>query len=94
MRTFREKVLEIVKAIPKGSVMTYGEVAKRSGSTGAARAIGSIMAKNSDKNIPCHRVVHSDGNIGSYNGLRGKSKSELLKEEGVVFINDNKIKLV
>jgi alkylated DNA nucleotide flippase Atl1 len=49
------------------------------------------MAKNNDMTVPCHRVVKSDGSIGMYNGLQGKSKSEILKNEGVVFIHENKV---
>lgn len=82
MQTFTEKVISVVKKIPRGSVLTYGEVAKRAGSPQASRAVGSIMAKNNDKNIPCHRVIRSDGSIGPYNGLRGKSKEQLLCDEG------------
>lgn len=85
MKSFQERVIEIVKNIPQGSVLTYGEVAKRAGAPGAARAVGSLMAKNQDKSIPCHRVVKSDGSIGAYNGLRGVSKEKILKKEGVRF---------
>lgn len=90
MKSFQEKVIEVVKKIPRGSVMTYGEVAKYAGNAKASRVVGSIMAKNADKTVPCHRVIRSDGAIGDYNGLQGKSKSELLKKEGVVF-KGNKI---
>jgi O-6-methylguanine DNA methyltransferase len=83
MTTFKEKVLDIVRAIPKGEVLTYGEVAKRAGTPGAARAVGTIMAANDDLTVPCHRVIRSDGKIGEYNGLRGPSKEELLRKEGV-----------
>lgn len=79
---FKAKVLAIVKAIPKGQTMTYGEVAKSAGSPQAARAIGALMRQNKDKKIPCHRVVGSKG-LGGYNGLRGKSKLKLLVAEGV-----------
>jgi methylated-DNA-[protein]-cysteine S-methyltransferase len=74
MKSFYEKVIEIVGSIPEGNVLTYGEVAKRAGSKGASRAVGSILAKNQDKTVPCHRVVRSDGSIGMYNGLGGDSK--------------------
>ena len=83
MKSFEEKVVEVVKKIPQGKVFTYGEVAKRAGNAKASRAVGTIMAKNTDKNVPCHRVVKSDGSIGMYNGLRGKSKMAILKKEGV-----------
>lgn len=80
---FKAKVLAIVKAIPKGETLTYGEVAKRAGSPRAARAVGAIMKQNKDKKIPCHRVVASQG-IGGYNGLQGRSKRSILEKEGVL----------
>ncbi len=91
MKSFEEKVLITVGAIKEGVVMTYGEVARKSGNPKASRAVGSIMAKNQDKNIPCHRVVKSDGSVGMYNGLRGKSKEAILKAEGVIFNKTGKV---
>ena len=80
---FRNCVLKIVSKIPKGSVMTYGEVTRRAGNPKAARAVGVIMSKNFDSKIPCHRVIHSDGTMGGYN--RGvKKKIRLLKQEGAL----------
>lgn len=61
MATFGEKVFAVVKTIKKGQVLTYKEVAKMAGSPRAFRAVGNILNKNYDKNIPCHRVVRSDG---------------------------------
>jgi O-6-methylguanine DNA methyltransferase len=90
MQTFKQKVIDVVKKIPKGSVLSYGEVAGRAGSVEASRVVGSIMAKNVDNNVPCHRVIRSDGKIGEYNGLRGESKSEILKKEGVMFTKTGK----
>ena len=94
MKSFHEKVLDVVQAIPEGKVLTYGEVAKISGNVKASRAVGTIMAHNNDKTIPCHRVVRSDGSIGMYNGLRGTSKYEVLKKEGVMFKKNGKVVLV
>lgn len=83
MQTFKEKVLDIVRKIPKGKVMTYKEVAKKAGSENASRAVGSILKANYDKNIPCHRVIRSDGAIGEYN--RGsENKIKLLRLEGAI----------
>ncbi len=91
MLLFSKKVQAIVFKIPKGKVLTYSQVAACAGNPNASRAVGSIMAKNQDKNIPCHRVVKSDGSIGMYNGLRGKSKEVILKKEGVTFSKSGKV---
>lgn len=80
MRSFTEKVLAIVKKIPKGKTMTYALVARRAGSPEAYRAVGSILKKNFDPAIPCHRVIKSDGSLGAYN--RGaQEKARKLREE-------------
>jgi len=81
--SFKNKVLEIVASIPEGETLSYTQVAKHAGSPQAYRSVGSIMKNNTDKNIPCHRVIKSDGSIGEYNGIRG-IKSELLKQENVI----------
>ncbi len=82
MLTFKEKVFAVVKKIPKGSVLTYKEVAMRAGSPRACQAVGNALHTNYDKNIPCHRVVRSDGYSGGYN--RGIAKKlAILKREGV-----------
>lgn len=80
MRSFKDRVFEVVKNIPKGEVLSYNEVARQAGKPNAYRAVGSILNRNYDPNIPCHRVVRSDGKIGGYNRGR-KKKIELLKEE-------------
>lgn len=83
--TFRERVLSVVAEIPAGQVMTYKDVARAAGSPGAARAVGTIMSKNFDPNIPCHRVVRSDGLIGNYNRGGSTSKRQKLQQEGYSF---------
>lgn len=86
MPTFTQKVYAVVAKIPKGSVLTYGEVARRAGNPHGARAVGNIMHNNPDTaKVPCHRVVRSDGTPGGY--ARGtKKKVALLKSEGVKFL--------
>ncbi len=81
MNQFKENVFAVVRAIPKGQTMTYGEVAKRAGNPGAARAVGAIMRTNYDPDIPCHRVVKSDGTLGGYNRGGTKKKQSLLAAE-------------
>lgn len=84
MKTFKEKVLRIVKKIPKGKVFTYKQVALKAGNERASRVVGTIMSLNQDKNVPCHRVIRSDGKIGKYNGLQGVSKEAILKKEKAI----------
>ncbi len=82
-KTFKDFVLDVVRDIPKGKTLTYKEVALRAGSHRAARAVGMIMSRNTDKTVHCHRVIRSDGKIGGYNTINGPSKRQLLVDEGV-----------
>ena len=82
--TFKEKVLNIVKKIPRGKVLTYSEVAKKAGNSKAARAVGNFMKNNYDPLVPCHRVIRSDGKIGDYNRGGNSAKIKLLETEGYI----------
>lgn len=78
---FQKKVFKIVKKIPKGQTMTYGEIAEKLKTS--PRAVGQALSKNKSKNIPCHRVIMSNGKLGGYNkGVR--IKRNLLKKEGAI----------
>jgi O-6-methylguanine DNA methyltransferase len=78
--TFKQRVLEVVSKIPKGQVLSYKQVAERAGSPKACRVVGNIMNKNRNPNVPCHRVIRSDGSIGGF--AYGTAKKEkILKEE-------------
>jgi len=77
---FESRVLKIVSHIPYGKLMTYKEVAIKCGSPLAYRAVGNILNKNYNPDIPCHRVIRSDGNTGGYNRGKGK-KIKLLQNE-------------
>ncbi len=83
---FKDKVLKILKSIPKGKTLTYKEVARKAGNLNAARAVGMICAQNKDKTIPCHRVIRSNGKAGGYNKLQGKDKKMILRKEGVMIV--------
>jgi O-6-methylguanine DNA methyltransferase len=83
-KTFTVRVQNVVRAIPRGSVTTYKEVARKAGNPKAARAVANIMAKNFDPDIPCHRVIHSNGAIGSYNRGGTEAKRALLITEGAL----------
>lgn len=78
--SFKDSVFAVVKKIPKGSTLSYKEVAEEAGSPKAYRAVGNILNTNYDKSIPCHRVIKSDGSLGGYN--RGVSnKKKVLQDE-------------
>lgn len=81
---FTERVRNIVRKIPKGKTMTYKQVAELAGSPGASRAVGNIMRENYDPEIPCHRVIRSDGKIGNYNRGGAGVKRKKLQEEGAL----------
>ena len=84
-------VLDAVRAIPRGHTAGYGEVARRIGRPGAARAVGGAVGRNPvGLLVPCHRVIAGDGTLGGYGAAAwgGREaaldlKRELLALEGV-----------
>lgn len=84
MSEFSKKVYDVVRNIPSGQTLSYGEVAALAGSPGAARAVGILMAHNFDPAIPCHRVIRSDGKLGAYNRGGEEQKRTLLIAEGAI----------
>jgi len=81
---FQERVYAICRKIPKGKTMTYGEIARILKSS--PRAVGQALKRNPYAPIvPCHRVIHTNGRIGGYNGVQdSKKKIRLLKREGII----------
>jgi methylated-DNA-[protein]-cysteine S-methyltransferase len=74
----------VLRSIPRGEVVTYGELAALAGAPGAARAAGTFCARNRlSPFVPCHRVVGAGG-LGSFGGLGIEYKRRLLALEGVV----------
>ncbi len=81
---FARAVLEQTLAIPRGQVRTYGELARAIGKPGAARAVGSALARNPvPLLVPCHRVVPAGGQIGHYSDGGREWKERLLRLEGI-----------
>ena len=62
-RTFKEEVFRIVRSIPSGSVMTYGQIAETLGKRRWSRQVGWALHQNKDHNTPCHRVVDRNGRL-------------------------------
>ena len=90
---FFRQVYEIVRQIPEGKVMTYGQIALRLG-TKDARRVGHALHANRDQNTPCHRVVNKDGRLAPGYAFGGPGEQGMrLKSEGVPFINDDYVDL-
>jgi len=85
---FQRRVLQQCRSIPYGQTLTYGELAAKAGFSGAARAVGGVMAGNRmPLVIPCHRVVGSSGLLRGYSGAGGVAmKQRLLELEGAIGI--------
>lgn len=75
----KQKIFSYLKTLKKGKTTTYKFLAEKFGTS--PRAVGMILKTNKDKSVPCYKVIRSDGKLGGYNGLLGKSKEELLREE-------------
>lgn len=81
---FQEEVIGALRAVPRGEVVTYGELAALAGHPGAQRAVGTVCARNPFVLVvPCHRVVAATG-IGGYGEAGADVKRRLLALEGVV----------
>lgn len=85
IKPFSEQVYSLTALIPKGKVLTYGKIAEYLGSK-AYRAVGTALHNNPYREVPCHRVVNSNGYVGGF--ARGqKNKIKLLKSEGVEVVS-------
>ena len=83
---FQINVWNQIKKIPKGETRSYKEIAIAIGNPKAFRAVANACGKNpSPIIVPCHRVIASDGSIGGYTGVGGRTtKRRLLANEGVL----------
>ena len=94
---YQQAILRILAEVPKGKVTTYGDLAKelarrdQKWSPNASRAVGTTMKNNlCGPQIPCHRVIKSDGNIGNFRGGEKGAvevKIVMLRDEGVRVID-------
>ena len=84
---FQILVWKEIEKIPYGETRTYKELARAIGRPKSSRAVANACGKNPyAPDIPCHRVIRSDGKLGGYSGKGGvKTKKQLLKLEGYRF---------
>ena len=87
MTEFTETVLKVIQSIPKGYVMTYGQIAAYADNPRGARQVSRILHSMSEKyNLPWWRVINSKGSI-SLTGEGGHMQGELLTREGIEVCN-------
>jgi len=89
---FFERVYEVVKKIPEGKVMTYGQIADEIG-TKDARRVGQALHANKDSSgVPCHRVVNKDGRLAPGYAFGGPNEQRnRLLAEGVKFTDEEHV---
>ena len=86
------RLIEIIKAIPKGKVSTYRDVAMAAGIKNRARQTVRVLHSMSEKyKLPWHRVIRSDGSIALASGAGRELQIKLLSAEGVKISADGKI---
>lgn len=80
-----QRIYEVVKQIPKGSVASYGQIAALAGNRRWSRVVGYALHVNPDPGtIPCHRVVTKEGKVSAAFAFGGGNRQiELLREEGI-----------
>ncbi len=90
-----ERIYNVVSAIPKGKVATYGQVAVLAGNPRWARVVGYALHNNPKPGIiPCHRVVNREGKVAeSFAFGGGNRQRELLEAEGIIFEKDGTVDL-
>ncbi len=94
MKNFREKVFEVVKKVPKGKVVTYGQVALILGKPKGAREVGWMLHSNNQADVPCHRVVDRNGRVAPNFAFDGwQEQRRRLMAEGVGFVSDMNVDL-
>lgn len=84
--SFKLQVYDLVRKIPQGQVMTYGQIAQILGKPKATRAVGNILHDNISLEVPCHRVVNKKGRVAFNFAYGGAAKQyQILLKEGVKF---------
>lgn len=91
--SFFETVYLLVRKIPHGKVVTYGDIARAVGAKDA-RKVGWALHANRDVKTPCHRVVNKKGEVANNFAFDGyKEQKRRLMEEGVEFISEKAVNL-
>ena len=93
--SFYERVYRVIARIPRGRVMTYGQIADYVGAPRSARRVGQALSQTpADRRLPWHRVVNRSGRISErWPAARMDYQAQLLRDEGIFFEADGRIDL-
>lgn len=85
----KQKVYEFLRTIPKGKVVTYGQIAQSLGNKNMARAVGNILHANPNPDFyPCYKVVNSQGKLSENFGFGGlEEQKRRLEADGIEVVN-------
>lgn len=91
----KDAIYQYLKRIPEGKVSTYGQIAMYLGNKNLSRFVGNVLHSNPDpRNIPCHRVVNSKGQVAQNFAFGGcAAQRKLLEDEGIIFGANGRIDL-
>ena len=91
MSRFAEEVYEIVVQIPRGKIVSYGQIARILGRPHGARQVGYAMAAAGGRGLPCHRVLRADGSLAPGEAFGGAEiQRAMLAKEGITFHPDGR----
>lgn len=90
----KDKVYEFLTTIPKGKVVTYGQIAEYLGNKRLSRVVGNILHNNPDEEkYPCYKVVDRNGNLSKHFAFGGIEKQKEKLENDGITVNDYKVDL-
>ncbi|MCL2832943.1 MAG: MGMT family protein [Treponema sp.] len=94
MTEYSIRIIETIKAIPKGKVTSYGKIAAKAGLPNGARQVVRILHSQSEKHdLPWYRILKADGSIALPEGAGAELQKELLSKEGVLVSKEGRVDL-
>jgi methylated-DNA-protein-cysteine methyltransferase-like protein len=88
IKSAADKFLAAIRAVPRGQVAGYGEIARRAGLPGRARMVARLLSHNDDPKLPWHRILRSDGRIAfPEDSPQFTEQVQRLRAEGITVVN-------
>jgi methylated-DNA-protein-cysteine methyltransferase-like protein len=94
VKSFYERVIHIIRSIPRGKVATYGQIAAYAGNPRASRQVAYILHSSAEKeHLPWHRVINRKGRVSLKPRHGYELQKQLMEDEGILFDEDDCIDL-